>query len=161
MWFAIRPPYRSVRSTSEHGSMIPLPVEESWLAYQEWPCLASPHFSPPLALDPAYPDEWMVQLIRMTFHGFAGGRPGFASKYVINMAKQSSDTESDTQSSSSDDVQDALPVLLDTGCSISYLPHDIVLKIRKHVIGDIPRTQARLTPEDLRSFRSPGRAGRS
>ncbi|KAJ3012478.1 hypothetical protein NUW54_g1859 [Trametes sanguinea] len=118
-------------------TIMPRPVEESWLAYQKWPCLASPRFSPPLAMDPAYPDEWMVQLIRMTFHGFAGGRPGFASEYVIDMAKCSSNTGSGTQSSS--EVQVALPVLLDT-----------VLNIRKHVIGDIPQNQDLLTSTDLR-----------
>ncbi|KAJ3017401.1 hypothetical protein NUW54_g592 [Trametes sanguinea] len=137
LWFAIRPPYRTVRTTPVAGTSVPLPVEQSWLAYQEWPCLAFPQFSPPLAMDPVVNDAWVVQLIRMTFRGFAGTRSRFGSEYVINMADYMPNLRpKDSQSSKSSKI--ALPVCLDTGCSVSYLPHNIVLNIRKYGAPQLP-----------------------
>ncbi|KAI0671348.1 hypothetical protein C8Q78DRAFT_1144971 [Trametes maxima] len=142
LWFAIRPPPSAVPSRRIRGELQEGEQGESWVAYNEWPCPNIPNFSDPIPADALHPEVWALPLNKLTFYDFAGKRKGFPRTHEIVVRRTLPQSTPADTSQKPDVVYKPLPVLLDTGSSLSRVPKWLLEDIRRNVIGDLPVPRA-------------------
>ncbi|KAI0370700.1 hypothetical protein BV20DRAFT_966206 [Pilatotrama ljubarskyi] len=130
LWLAIRPLHGAELdsdSDPNQGSILSH-AGVSFGAFNEWPCEEFPNFSASIALTSTVPYHacWAVTLQSLSFLGppipeIVDGLPLICKLEISAMYDGA-----------------GLPVILDTGASVSRLPRRILTPIRHHVVGDLP-----------------------
>ncbi|KAI0706538.1 hypothetical protein C8Q76DRAFT_160337 [Earliella scabrosa] len=112
MFFAIRPPllpHEAARTDPEKAT--------SWMAINRWPCVAQPTWSDDIPLSPSedpVAGRWSVRVESMSF---VRGGTSTLSETVHTIRFEGG----------------FLDMLLDTGCSVTWVPLQVINDIREHV----------------------------